>query len=246
MTAKYPLFIVLILVAVPCMAQWSIDVEGDYVFSIPYNTVRIPSQGGTELDIANDLDTKTTYTFRVRANYTINDRHITSALVAPLSIESHGVVNKDVVYSGKIFQAGLPINTKYKFNSYRLTYRYMFVNKQDFKFGAGLTGKIREANITLSNENGSADFPDLGFVPLVNFYLQYLPSEKWSLLLEGDALGTKQGRAEDIFAGVTYNLFEGIDLKGGYRILEGGADVTDNYNFSFINYAAVGIIVKPK
>jgi hypothetical protein len=66
---------------------------------------------------------------------------------------------------------------------------------------------------------------------------------EWALLIEGDALATGQGRAEDIFGGISYMANDRIQLKGGYRLLEGGADVEDNYNFSFINYVALGAVI---
>jgi hypothetical protein len=233
----------LLLCSQAAHAQWSVDVEGNYVLSIPYNSVRIPSDGGTRFDLAKDLDAETTYTFRARVSYSIRDRHVISALAAPLTIRSAGETDRDIRYDDHVFSAHTHIRATYKFNSYRLTYRYLFVYKDNLKIGAGITAKVREANITLRSEDGSADFPDLGVVPLVNFYLHWLPAERVGLLLEGDALGTAQGRAEDIFAGVTVKASAAVQVKAGYRMLEGGANVTDNYNFTFVNYAAVGAVV---
>jgi hypothetical protein len=240
-------FIILLLstISVSLQAQLALDLEGGYIFSIPYNKVRIPAAGGTQFDLAKDLTTQNTFTFRVRLNYTINERHIISALYAPLTIKSSGQIDEAINYSEEIFPANAQLNAEYKFNSYRLTYRYLIVNNDHVRFGLGITGKIRDANITLRSNNNSADYPDLGFVPLVNFYFSFQPIEKLGVVIEGDALGTKQGRAEDIFAGVTYNFSKSITGKAGYRILEGGADVERNYNFSWINYAVAGVILKP-
>jgi hypothetical protein len=237
-----PVFI-LFFFAPEAYSQFSLDVEGDYIINIPYNTLRIPSKGGTRIDIARDLDAETTVTFRARLNYLINDRHVISALVAPLTIKSSGMFDEDVRYGKKLFAAGTTVDATYKFNSYRLTYRYLFVSNDNLKFGAGITAKVREANIRLKNTAGSSDYPDLGMVPLVNFYLHWMPTSTLGLLLEGDALGTNKGRAEDIFAGITFNVSESIAIKGGYRILEGGANVTDNYNFTWVNYAAIGAVI---
>jgi len=225
------------------MAQFSADVEGAYIFSIPYNVVRIPSQGGTEIDIAHDLKPKTTIAYRARVNYTIGKRHVVSVLAAPLTIKSSGSVSNPVIYSDQAFAANAPLEATYKFNSYRLTYRYVFIQKEHIKIGAGLTGKVREANITLKSGNQSADFPDLGVVPLINFFVNWSPGNHWMFLLESDALVSSQGRAEDIFAGAAYKFSRLIAVKAGYRVLEGGADVKRNYNFSFINYACVGVLI---
>lgn len=223
-------------------AQLSIDVEANFIAGVPYNKVRIPASGGTQFDIAQDLSVSTRFTGRLRLSYTIHERHVVSLLFAPLTIKSNGVTGQDINYSGTAFAGNDELNAKYKFNSYRLTYRYMLIANEKVNLGLGLTGKIREANIVLSQGTRTADYPDLGFVPLINFYFSVQPVDKLRLILEGDALASKQGRAEDIFAGILYDISEHFAVKGGYRILEGGADVEENYNFAWIDYIPVGII----
>jgi len=222
-----------------------LDVEGSSIFSIPYNKVRIPAQGGTQFDLAHDLKLKKSslFAFRLRASYTIGKRHVLSVLAAPLTIKSSGTFNQDVVYSGVTYEQGTPIEARYQFNSYRLTYRYLLVAKDKVTFGLGITGKIRHADIVLQSPEGSSSYPDLGVVPLVNVYLKYDPNPHWALILEGDGLVTAQGRAEDFFAGLAYKFTDHFAVKAGYRVLEGGADVTSNYNFTWINYASIGILV---
>lgn len=224
-------------------AQLALDVEGNYIASIPYNVVRIPATGGTEFDLAKDLEVSTQFTYRVRASYTIADRHVVSGLFAPLTIHSSGAFQQPVNYSEQTFDANTPVKATYKFNSYRLTYRYLIVAKEKVTFGLGLTGKVRDANITLTQGSKSSDYPNLGVVPLVNFYFLWTPINKASLLIEGDALATGQGRAEDVFAGIMYRPIDALGVKAGYRVLEGGADVEKNYNFTWVNYAALGVIV---
>ncbi len=41
-----------------------------------------------------------------------------------------------------------------------------------------------------------------------------------------------------------YSLRDRIVLSAGYRLLEGGADVDDVYNFSWINYGAAGLTIQ--
>ena len=43
------------------------------------------------------------------------------------------------------------------------------------------------------------------------------------------------------FTAGTYRLSDRIGIRAGYRILEGGADNDEVYNFSLFNYASVGI-----
>ena len=66
-----------------------------------------------------------------------------------------------------------------------------------------------------------------------------------SLLLEGDAAASPggQGRAEDILLALIFNPSRNVAIKVGYRILEGGADVEEVYNFALLHYIVGGMTV---
>ena len=225
-------------------AQIRLDVESGLVLGTNYNKIRIPNQGGTLVDIAKELNVKPKVFFRFRADYIIDNRHHISALYAPLTVRYDGDFSQDVRFNNATFAANRPVTVDYTFNSYRLTYRYDFVANEHWRIGAGLTAKIRDAKVRFKNEGQDTYFDNFGFVPLINFYAGWKPTERWGLLIEGDALGSKQGRAEDIFGGITYALGEQANLKLGYRVVEGGADVDRVYTFNWINYASVGIVVE--
>ena len=162
-------------------------------------------------------------------------------LYAPLETKSEGSVSQDILFEGVIFPANAELKGTYKFNSYRLTYRYDFVKNPELEFGLGLTGKIRDAKIALTSPGLVSEKTNVGFVPLINFRLLWNIDDNFGLLLDGDALAAPQGRAEDVLVAVTYKLSDGFGIRAGYRILEGGADNDEVYNFSLFNYASVGI-----
>lgn len=224
-------------------AQVWLDLESGLVLGTPYNNVRIPNQGGTKFNLAEDLSVKPKVFYRIRLGYTIADRHTISALYAPLTVRYEGAFPQAVNYNNVVFPADRATTAYYTFNSYRLTYRYDFVRSERWRVGAGFTAKIRDANVRLVSENRDTGYDNVGFVPLLNFYAAYRPTEQWSILVEGDALGSRFGRAEDIFAGLAYRLSPAVGLKAGYRVVEGGADVDEVYNFTWINYASVGLLV---
>ena len=82
---------------------------------------------------------------------------------------------------------------------------------------------------------------DFGFVPLINFRLFLKLNKQFGIQLEGHALAAPQGRAEDILAAINYGVSEKLNIRLGYRILEGGADNDEVYTFSLINYFALGV-----
>lgn len=221
-------------------AQAFLDLETGAVFT-GYNNVRIPGDQGTLFSFKDDLEADPAFFYRLRAGYFINPRHALFILYAPLETRSQGSVANDIFFEGALFQANTPIEGTYKFNSYRLTYRYEIVNKPGFHFGLGFTAKIRDAKIALSSPGLSSVKTNVGFVPIINFRLWWEAGEKLGILLEGDALAAPQGRAEDVHLAATYKVNENLGLRAGYRILEGGADNDEVYNFSLFHYSSIGI-----
>lgn len=235
------ILILTMICAQTIFAQFSVDAENG-IIGTTYNNIRVPGDTGTKFSLCDELEDENQYFYRIRLNYTLKEKHFFSLLYAPLTIESSGRFDKDVIYRDAVFLSGTDIDASYTFNSYRLTYRYEWINNKNFEFGIGFTAKIRDAEIELKSEDDTAGKSNIGFVPIVNFRAMYKYNEMFGLLLEGDALAAPQGRAEDVLAALTWNYNENLLLKAGYRILEGGADNDEVYTFSLINYAVLGFI----
>jgi len=223
-------------------AQTILDFETGAVFT-GYNDVRIPGDQGTYFSLKSDLNAKTIIFYRLRASYTIKSRHTFSLLYAPLETKSAGSVANDISFQGVVFPAQSQLNGTYKFNSYRLTYRYDIVQNPKFEFGLGFTAKIRDAKIALSSPGLVSAKTNVGFVPIINFKVLWKIDDKYGLLLDGDALAAPQGRAEDVLIAATYKLSDHLGIRAGYRILEGGADNDEVYNFALFHYASVGFVL---
>lgn len=221
-------------------AQAIIDFETGGVFT-GYNNVRIPGDIGTYFSLKDDLKAKAQIFYRLRASYTIKSRHTFSLLYAPLITKSEGSVANDIFFEGVLFPASTELVGTYKFNSYRLTYRYEIVQKPKFEFGLGFTAKIRDAKISLSSLELYSEKTNVGFVPIINFRLLWKIDDKFGLLMDGDALAAPQGRAEDVLIAATYKLSDNFCIRAGYRILEGGADNDEVYNFALFHYASLGM-----
>ena len=244
MLKKYILFIVLGLTLAPAaIAQVELDFETGAVFS-GYNDVRIPGDAGTLFSLSEDLDADPSAFYRIRVFYDFNERHHLGALLAPLSINSTGTLNRDLLFEGTTFSAGAPLEATYQFNSYRLIYRYDFLRTEKLELGVGFTAKIRDAKIAVESGGLASEKTNVGFVPILHFRLHWHFADRLALLIDGDALAAPQGRAEDVLAALTFGVTERLDLKLGYRILEGGADNGEVYNFALVNYASIGVILQ--
>lgn len=226
----------------PANAQFELDVETGAVFS-GYNDVRIPGNTGALFSLSEELETDPEAFFRLRLFYDFNERHHLGLLFAPLSVQSNGRLNRAIDFAGETFPANTDLEATYKFNSYRLVYRYDFFLDEKLEMGIGFTAKIRDAKIAVEGNGLEAEKTNVGFVPIIHFRVLWRFLPKFAFLIDGDALAAPQGRAEDVLAVLTVRITDRINVKAGYRILEGGADNDEVYNFALINYAVIGAMV---
>lgn len=205
------------------------------------NDAGIPGNSGTRLSFVDDLSSSAAPFFRLRLGYRIAKRHLITALYAPLEVTAQGSVDKEVLFAGKSFAANSPLFAVYRFDSYRLTYRYSIVWRDNLDVAAGVTAKIRDAEIGLYGAQ-SATKTNTGFVPLLNLHVEWRPwSGAFGVVLDVDALAAPQGRAEDILLAATWNFHEAMQLRVGYRMVEGGSDGDEVYTFAWLHYGVVGL-----
>ena len=223
-------------------AQLSLDIETGVAFQ-GYNDVRIPNESSaTEFSFNEDFDLQgPVIPLRIRVGYRFAEKNHLSVLYAPLGIDYKGAAPFDIRFQGALFSRGQDVDGFYKFNSYRLTYRRDLVMTERWTLGLGFSAKIRDARVKLSTEDISAKKDDIGFVPLLNVFAAY-DFGGWALFLKGDGLAGGPGRAFDFFLGGDIPVTDHLSIKAGYRILEGGADVDEVYNFTLIQFADVGFV----
>ena len=102
----------------------ALDIEGGWVFP-GYNDVRIPGDSGTKLSLTEDLSADSFPAFRARYTVTLAGKHDLGLLAAFLTMRSDGTLDRSVDFNGATFPAGTPLESTFRFNSYRLTYRYL-------------------------------------------------------------------------------------------------------------------------
>ena len=233
-----PVVVVALLQTPVAGAGWFVGGETGMGWSL-YNDVRVPGDTGSDISLTEDLDADPALFFRLRCGISSGRSEI-SLFAAPLRIESNGTVEEDVIFDGTTFPGGTDVSADYRFDSYRLTYRYAVVDREGLRVCLGASAKMRDASIRLEGGGLSASTENTGFVPLVSFGLDWRASGPVHLLLDGDALAGPVGRAEDVFAGLGWAFDPGARLTMGWRFLEGGADVDQSRNFTMVSFAALG------
>ena len=216
-----------------------INAEGGLVFQTN-NDIAVPGGSGSRFDLA-DVAPGPYASFRVYLWWMITQKHSLRLLYAPLSVTTTFTPSEDILFDQVNFLAGRAVDALYKFNSYRLSYIYHFDKVGKFSFRVGFTAKIRDAAIELESGSSAGSTTDIGFVPLLNFGVRYDVSDKFYLDLDADGSWAPQGRAIDAALKAGYQIHPNVALEAGYRVVEGGADVAQVYNFAWFNSVFFGV-----
>lgn len=206
------------------------------------NDVEIPNDGtATRFSLSELAGTGPHLSYRLYLSYAINEKHQLRLLLAPFSIEESGIPALPIRFENRDFNGGEQVGATYRFNSYRLTYSYRIYHTERWQWRIGFTGKIRDAEIALTQGNLKTSNSNVGFVPLIHLRGAVGLSELVSLVLDADFLAAPQGRAEDISVKLHYWIRDDWFAAAGYRMLEGGADVDDVYTFAWLHYAVFSL-----
>lgn len=233
--SRYWILFICLNSSLSSIAQVFVNLESG-VFFTAINDIRI-GNNGTLFSLKSDFQTPVSPFLRLRAGYLSNGGNHFSILYAPLRNVETGTIENDILFDGNNFNANLPIEAVYKFNSYRFTYNRRIVNKDHFKFGLGLTAKIRDAGVSLKNKELLSENFSVGFAPLINLIANWDVSQKMSFDFFAEGLAASKGRAIDLSLSGRYSFTKNLQGNIGYRLLEGGANGTNRYNFIQLHFA---------
>jgi hypothetical protein len=168
---------------------------------------------------------------RYVAGLTINDKHKIGLLYQPLTVVTNVTFRDDVLIDSVMFSQGTPMEIKYGFPFYRITYSYFFVNNEKFQLAGGLALQARNASIVFKEISGGqmTVSQNVGPVPALQLYSRY--NFNSGLYLSLDATGLYASSA--LINGASF-AFEGsildASLRAGYPLMD-GLDVFLNLRF---------------
>ena len=237
-----------LLVAVACSAPperpFQLELEAGPVWQTR-NDVAVPGDTGTRFALDDLTGSGPFASGRVSFDWNVDPDHGLRVVVAPLSFSGTDVLSQPVRFQDTVFAAGQPTEGRYKFNTYRLTYRYRLFADGPWEFRIGATGVIRDAEIGLEQNGTSETRTDVGFVPVVHLDGSVRLGEHWRLAADFDGFGLPgTGRLIDLALKAYYDIDETWTVGIGYRTLEGGADNDSVYTFSWLHYALLSVGVR--
>ena len=224
-------------------AQIRLEVESAYAWQ-NRNVNRVPAEGGTEFDLAR-FNRGPVFAPRYLLTWDFDSKQSIRAMIFPFQTSGSGKFSRDVVFNNTTFTAGKPTKGTYKFHSYRLSYRYLFLDSGHWQLRGGVTGKIRNAKVELRQEDRKDAYSNVGFVPLAHFNARRHVSPDWRWELDADASAAPQGRAEDVSLMLWKTLSDQVsdqwEVGIGGRILEGGASNSKVYSFAWLNFLTASV-----
>lgn len=192
-----------------------------------FNKFSIPKDSASQLN----MPTSSTLTsYRLSAFYDLDEGHQLYFLFAPLETSYNLTSSGAFKFNNTNFAGSTATSVDYKFNSYRVGYLWRW-QSGSLSYWLGAVGKIRDAQISVSQGGVSDAYDNIGFVPLASFGFELFLADNISIFSHTDALGASQGSAYDSQLEVKYN-FDKFGASVGKRILGGGADNEKVYNFA--------------
>lgn len=229
----------LALYQAPRPRRWGLELEAGAVFS-NRNDIRSPGDSGTRFSL-NDLTGEGAFGIgRVTLEYDLNERHGLRLLYAPVRTHGVGELRKDIRFEDQNFAAGTA-RARYRFDTYRLAYRYRFAHSENWTWKGGASLLIRDASIELDQGGITDSKSNVGVVPLLNLTGEWRFAQDWVGIFDFEGAAASQGRAFDVALKVGYQLTPDLRLSAGYRTIEGGADNDEVFTFSWFNSAVVSL-----
>ncbi len=222
--------------------RWRLTLEAGPLFT-SRNDVRIPGNTGTDLAFERLTGDGPFAAARASLDWRWRPRHALRLTAAPLTLSGTGLLERPTEFAGATFAAGVPTKGTYRFDTYRLGYRYRLLERGRLSLHVGATLLVRSAEIALTQGSLSARKTDLGLVPLLHADLEWRFAPGWRALLDVDGAAAPQGRAFDVSLGVRRRLSRGLELGLGYRGIEGGADNDEVFTFAWTHAAVLSLTI---
>jgi hypothetical protein len=189
---------------------------------------------GTTFDYVDDGGQNVLFPFsRVSAEIVFAPRHRVILLIQPIDIRTEVRLESETIVDGAPFAAGTPMDLRYGFDFYRVSYLYDFDVRPEVELAAGVSFQIRDADIIFAAKDGSdlRRNGGLGPVPILKFrYRRPIGGPYWAA-----------AELDGFYASGRYITGSGNDFVGAIldASLRAGLTVRENIDV-FLNLRYLG------
>lgn len=182
---------------------------------------------GTKIDFTQDLGMIRKRHPELRMTYKPGRRHKLRLHWLPIQYTQSAVLQRQLVFQGIAFNAGVPVNSTIRWDAWRLGYEFDFVSRERGYFGIILEAKYTQIHAQLNSEidyefaRARAPIPAIGAIGRV-YVTRFTPitAEFTAFRLPDNAVEGYEARYVDfnIFGTVNLSKMVGVDL--GYRSID--------------------------
>ncbi|MGC4087836.1 MAG: hypothetical protein QM756_08055 [Polyangiaceae bacterium] len=213
-------------------------------------------RGGTNFNYVQNGGQDVIFPFARASVEVRGDRHHVTLLYQPLELNTEVVLKDPLTVDGLTFPRETPLNLRYGFPFYRVSYAYDVVARSGLRVALGASLQLRDATITFTSADGSARRArrDVGPVPALRGLVRYDAPSGWFGAFEVDGFyapvkyfnggdSDVEGAIIDASVRAGYRLSASVDGFLNVRWLGGGAegtsepeDFSDGYNKNWLQF----------
>ena len=177
-------------------------------------------QTGTVFDYVKECGQRNLYLFkRYSVEVLLKPSHAFIFLYQPLDVRTEALLYQDLVVDSLLFPSGTPMNFRYGFDFFRVSYLYDFAKDPLAELAFGLSFQIRNAAISFASQDGKLFRvnQNIGPVPILKFRWRQPVGKGGWLGAEADGFYASgryiTGSAND-FMGAIFD----VSLRYGFKI----------------------------
>jgi hypothetical protein len=182
---------------------------------------------GSDIDVKNDLG----YTDKAVREFKLvlrpGRKHKLRLGYTPVKYEGDVLLQRTIIFNGIAFNVGLPVQTEFKWNTWRFGYEYDFVYTDRGFAGFILETRITQADLELRSPIDDEFTRARGPIPAVGGIVRVYPIK--NLAITGEVTGFKvpdiqgyQGNFFDFDLYGTFNVTHNFGAQAGFRSLDAG------------------------
>jgi hypothetical protein len=171
---------------------------------------------------------------RVGLGLQLAPRHELRLLYVAFEVDEMGTSPHPVFFQQRAYAVGPPIEPVYRFDSYRLGWRYTMLENAQWTWKLGATTRVRSAEMSFRPGDVMESRRDTARLPLLTVHGEYRFAPRWRGILDFEGLAGG-GRAMDLGLRVSYDMTQSWAIGAGYRLLDPGVENANFYNFARFN-----------